>query len=109
MCSDWFVCYLVYTSITLTTVLITGEYLTQGCKSIMKLMQPPRKRVVVCHTRDVMVLLCKLEMSHMEGDWKGLLTMKCFELKQSALQIRNMLVHQVPEEICARDREPVGS
>lgn len=46
------------------------------------------------HMSVMVLLLCKLDMSHVEGDWKGLSTVK----PPSALRIRNMLVHQVPEK-----------
>lgn len=79
MCSDCILCHLPVQPAHVTlvaAVLIAGEYLTQGCTSITKLTQPPLKGVVACHTHRVIVLLCKLEMSHMEEDWKVLSTMK---------------------------------
>lgn len=110
MCSDWFLCYLprsLHTvSITLAAVLIAGEYLTRGwLYKRHKTYAASSKRGSASNTHHAMALLCKPDMSHIEGDWKGLSTVK----PPSALWIRNMLVHQIAEKICARDRESVGS
>lgn len=57
-----------------------------------------------------MVILCTLEMSYIGKDCKNLLTQsRTLRKTPVALWIRNMLVHQIPEKIPVRDREPVGN